>query len=861
MKLLKKEISDYMPLSGLKFEKDTNPLSRRIQRLFERTRADYLSAKQEPKEYGKDWKRAVDKLINIYAGTDELSTNLKEILDEKDLESNDAKDPESVTAHKIYSAVKNLRFESKHVKDPFSKKFKDNVLDELLSSKEHLALFIHWSLRSDRNALPRAFWKELLPKGDQITDGFDGLDLHIKDIPTYITEHYGDEKNTQGVKAKVKGAMSLFKPLYVKFYSQSEWDALVGLDIEKSEKDKGDINFLIPNKPMYRIFDVDDIKELRGFTGDWLVQEKYDGMRIQLHKIDNKVKIYSYNGNDITDKCKEQVKILKEKKFGECILDGELMLFENDKPLHRAQVIAHVFKDKKTDGELKIHVFDIMRHNDRDLADSPLQDRINILFQNYSIHSDEKLAFPSKKDTRIADSLADIKRYGKEIMKIPTSEGVVIKDLTSTYIKGAKKNPKWIKWKKFVDLDLMVLDKKTTKSNLNSYTLGAGPLTMEEARKLQSEKVNGRYYLNVGKALNTKIDVEVGKIIRVKVDEVKKNRKGQFRVFTAKVIEIPEVEMPDKLITLELLADADGDVKNYKAKALTKGFSITDEIHGETEIILKHDMDGFTIYGFKNDNLMSKNALVDLDLVKEEISKLLKMKKGKLRVHIANFLREQNKPTKLEDIIKDILEHKEIAKLYGELFDGDEKKFADYLLNQADEIIHQGKGEYTASDVKDEKFITDHNKLQKEEYKTPEEYRKGKFKLYLRKDENLNLTFRLGDETIGWEIDIKSIDNVFDLFGKAGKYPARVQETVSKEKLVDEGDVELGVQRHGYHEYMLKGKKFETKLHLRVVDLKDQKQWIAFSSFTKEPVEPSTDDGIWDIREDKNKDLSFESLD
>ena len=78
--------------------------------------------------------------------------------------------------------------------------------------------------------------------------------------------------------------------------------------------------------------------------------------------------------------------------------------------------------------------------------------------------------------------------------------------------------------------------------------------------------------------------------------------------------------------------------------------------------------------------------------------------------------------------------------------------------------------------------------------------------------------------------------------------------------MIDEGDVELGVQRHGYHEYILKGKKFDTKLHLRVIDLKDQKQWIAFSSFVKEPVESSTDDGIWDIRTDENKDLSFTTL-
>ena len=857
-----------MPLSGLKFEKETNPLSRRIQRLFEQTRADYLTAKQDPKQYTKDWKRAIDKLINLYAGTDELSTNLKEVIEEKELESNDAKNPESGIAQRIYESVKRLRYESENVKDPFTKKFGDKVLEELLGNKEHLALFIHWAIRSDRNALPRQFWKKYLPKGDQITDGFDGLDLHFDDIPTYIIEHYGDEKNSQAVKAKVKGAMSLFKPLYLKFYSQSEWDALIGVDLEKAEKDKGDINFMVPNKPMYRIFEVEDIEELRGFTGDWLVQEKYDGMRIQLHKIDNKVKIYSFNGNDITDKCKEQVKMLKEKKFGECILDGELMLFENDKPLHRAQVIAHVFKNKKTDGELKIHVFDIMRHNDRDLADTVLQDRINILFQNYSIHSDEKLAFPSKKDTRIADSLADIKRYGKEIMKIPTSEGVVIKDLTSTYIKGAKKNPKWIKWKKFVDLDLIVLDKKTTKSNLNSYTLGAGPLSIEEARKLESKKIDDRYYLNVGKALNTKIDVDVGKIVRVKIDEVKKNRKGQFRVFTAKVIEIPEVEQPDKLITLELLADGSGDSKPYKAKALEKGYSITDNIHGETDVIIKHDMDGFTIYGFSKNNLMAKNALLDLDTVKAEISKLLKDKTGAINSAVIQILKETNNPLTLEEILEELERAhtkpwKLILELYSESGKLNIEKFAIDLKNKLVGIISLNKGKYSVlgkDELLDLKFRDD-DKIVRKEYKTPEEFRKGEFKVYLRKDENLNLTFLLGDETIGWEIDIDSIDNVFDLFGKAGKYPARVQETVSKEKLVDEGDVELGVQRHGYHEYILKGKKFDTKLHLRVVELKGQKQWIAFSSFVKEPVEPSTDDGIWDIREDKNKDLSFETLD
>ena len=143
--------------------------------------------------------------------------------------------------------------------------------------------------------------------------------------------------------------MKVLESLYLEHYSETEWKDLLGLDIKKAQK--AEIDFLTPNKPMYRIFEIDDINELRGFTGEWVVQEKYDGMRIQIHKIDDKVKIYSFNGKDITDKCPKQVELMKQKKFGECILDAELMLFEDKKPAHRAKVVAHVFKNKETDGE------------------------------------------------------------------------------------------------------------------------------------------------------------------------------------------------------------------------------------------------------------------------------------------------------------------------------------------------------------------------------------------------------------------------------------------------------------------------------------------------------------------------------
>ena len=78
--------------------------------------------------------------------------------------------------------------------------------------------------------------------------------------------------------------------------------------------------------------------------------------------------------------------------------------------------------------------------------------------------------------------------------------------------------------------------------------MGVGPIPED----MEGQEINGKKYLGVGKALNTKVAVDVGDIVRVKVDEVKKKGDG-FSLFSAKVIEIPEVEHPDKLITLELL--------------------------------------------------------------------------------------------------------------------------------------------------------------------------------------------------------------------------------------------------------------------------------------------------------------------
>ena len=796
----------------------------------------YLSALSDKKTYGKKWVGEIRTLRQQWDDIDDFAQAIKESITEKELFSDEAENIESDTARKIYEQIKELRYSSELVKDPFVNEYKDEVLDKLMESEGLFAQFIHWAIRNHDKSFSAEAWEKNDLPADELTEGFRGLNLAPEDVVDFIVEHYGDGKDTKRIEGKFNAAEKLLEEIYISHHSKSTWDNLVSF--KKAEK--AESHFLVPNKPMYRIFEIDDLKELKGFTGNWVVQEKYDGMRIQIHKIDNQVKIYSFNNKDITEKCPEQVKIMKAKHFGDCILDGELMLFDGEEPLHRAEVVAKIFKNKKSDSILRAHVFDIMRHEGDDLHDTELSERLTILFNNYSTHSDEKLAFPSKKDTRYADSIKEVKEYAEEIMKIPTAEGVVIKDMTSTYFIGTKKNPKWIKWKKFVDLDLIVLDKKTTKSNLFSYTLGAGPLTDEDDFK-NTKEVDDRKYLDVGKSLNTKIDVDVGKIIRVKIDEVKKDKEGGYKVLSAKVIEIPEVELPEKLITLDFLAQDTKKSLNYDIKALEKGYAITDTIHGEATLIFKSDLDGFTFYGFEENNLMAKNALLDIDIWKEQMEDMLKTQKSKFRVAIKNFLMEDKDGvpySKIEEFVS-----QKHLKEFNNIFGSKSKKLKDWL-KQLEDITY---------DKTKDKFYAEYDMIEK--YETPKEYREGEFKIYHKENENLSIMFKLDEELIGWEIDIEKEDDIFALFGKSGKFPAQVETKFRKGKLIDSGKVKLGVQRHGYHEYFLEGNKFETKFHVRVIPVKGKDMWLAWTGVETKPVDPESDDGVWDIREDKKSKL------
>jgi len=832
-----------LPISGV-FEKEKNALTKRVLDFFEDTRYNYLSAKEDSKTYGNNWSKSVDRIRNDFDGLNDFSNELKNYLKEETVFSDEVKNAESYQAKELFKQIKNLRFNSKEINDPFAKQMGDKVIENLIKSPELYAMFIHYALRSHTHAIGEKSWVENGYSADNITEGAMGLDLAIDDIPLYIIEHYGDDNDTTRVKPKFKAALELLKDVYLEDNEMDSWNKLVQLDLKKSDEEKAEIDFIIPNKPMYRIFEINDMNELKGFSGEFVVQEKFDGIRIQIHKMNNKIKIYTYNERDITDKCKKVVERMKAKQLGNCILDAELILYDKDEPLHRADTIAHLFKGKYKDAELKAKVFDIMHHEDKNICDDPLGERINILFYQYSQQSSDELYFPNKKNTRIADSLNEVKRYAKDIMDSPTSEGVVIKDIESTYYIGSKKNPKWVKWKKFVDLDVIVLDKKVTKSNLYSYTVGVGPLSGEESREHDGVEYNGKTYLPVGKALNTKQKVDIGSIVRVKVDEVKRKGKG-YSLFSAKVIEIPEVTAPEKLITLELLSTESRKSLAYDIQDALLKYTITDGIHGTADIILKEDYRGFTIYGFEGDSLMEKNALADIDSWKEQLTEINKTKTSEARATIKQWLKEKD-PNQEGVEVKEIYDFikKENPSLTNDLWDNDSNKLKGWL-NEHHEFERKGVNKYT--------FDDSHITKKEEEPKNKE----GIFKLVKTDDGNLDLIIDVNDKQMAWTINLEDTEDIFNLFGKAGKYPAQIASKVNAGKLIDRGKIELGVQKEGYHEYRIDGDKFDTRLHFRVVPVKEQSTWLVWTGYKQQMLDSKEDEGLWDISEDKYKKLDM----
>lgn len=193
-----------------------------------------------------------------------------------------------------------------------------------------------------------------------------------------------------------------------------------------------------------------------------LVEIKYDGERVQVHK---KGSTFSYFSRSLKPVMPHKVAHLKDyipKAFpygNDLILDSEILLVDRDgKPLPFGTLGAH----KKTafkDANVCLFVFDCLQYNDENLINRSLSERRKILQENMK-EIKNHILFSEMKPVKDQQAL---KRMIHSVIQ-QGLEGLIIKDKKSVYEPGKRH---WLKVKKDY------LDKGAMSDSADLVVLGA----------------------------------------------------------------------------------------------------------------------------------------------------------------------------------------------------------------------------------------------------------------------------------------------------------------------------------------------------------------------------------------------------
>ncbi len=175
------------------------------------------------------------------------------------------------------------------------------------------------------------------------------------------------------------------------------------------------------------------------------VEFKLDGLRVQIHRRGDQVRIYSRNLNDITHRLPGIVAAVLALPVSDVILDGEALWMGEAGPASFQDTMSQIDADAPPEGVVTF-LFDVLHVDGRDLLDTPLRERSAEL-RTIAQH----LIVPSV----LTDDIAEAERVLAASLQAG-HEGVVVKDASSIYAAG-RRGAAWRKVKPVLTYDLVVL--------------------------------------------------------------------------------------------------------------------------------------------------------------------------------------------------------------------------------------------------------------------------------------------------------------------------------------------------------------------------------------------------------------------
>ncbi|MFJ3204261.1 ATP-dependent DNA ligase [Streptomyces sp. NPDC086989] len=199
------------------------------------------------------------------------------------------------------------------------------------------------------------------------------------------------------------------------------------------------------------------VAEALAALGPCAVEEKLDGIRVQVHRDGDDVRVYTRSLDEITDRLPEvaqRVRALPGERF---ILDGEVIGQTPDgRPVPFQEVASRVGSRIDVETARRTlpvvpYFFDVLAAGDEVLLDLPVRERYEALAALVPQESRVRrlvVEDPSGQAAAAEEFLAETLRRGHE--------GVMVKSLDSTYAAG-RRGRHWLKVKPVHTLDLVVL--------------------------------------------------------------------------------------------------------------------------------------------------------------------------------------------------------------------------------------------------------------------------------------------------------------------------------------------------------------------------------------------------------------------
>ncbi|WP_298455760.1 ATP-dependent DNA ligase [uncultured Cellulomonas sp.] len=206
-----------------------------------------------------------------------------------------------------------------------------------------------------------------------------------------------------------------------------------------------------PVRPMLAASAPDVPAALDGFTGRAVVVDaKLDGIRVQVHRDGDGVRVFTRSLDDITARVPELVAVVRSLPVRSVVLDGEALALD---PAGRPRPFQETASRSATRDaelaeatELSPFFFDVLHVDGRDLMGEPLTERLAVLDRVAAGHTVERVVTDDVAAAQAA--FAGWVAAGQE--------GVIVKDAAAPYEAG-RRGGAWVKVKPRHTLDLVVL--------------------------------------------------------------------------------------------------------------------------------------------------------------------------------------------------------------------------------------------------------------------------------------------------------------------------------------------------------------------------------------------------------------------